>query len=92
MERHVVSIQVPLDFEFLLTNAGCFVPIQLSASNRSIRQSNPCHARALAPPAMTVLLAEAPQFTDLPADGERLDIADLAEDREIHAPSSLTRL
>ena len=41
---------------------------------------------------MTVLLAEAPQFTDLPADGERLDIADLAEDREIHAPSSLTRL
>jgi hypothetical protein len=80
----IVLIQVALDLEFLLSDSCRFVPVQLCTANCAIRQPNPRNAFALSPAAMAVLPAEAPQFMNLSADGERLDVSDLPEDREIH--------
>jgi hypothetical protein len=54
--------------------------VQLRTSDRAVRQTDVGYTLSLSPSAKTVLTAQSPQFADLSAGGERLDLTDLSTD------------
>jgi hypothetical protein len=77
--------QKVLDLEFLLAYSGRFVPVNLGKADSSILQSYPGYSLTLSPTSTTIQLPEPGHFPDARANGERLDLRDFADDREVHA-------
>jgi hypothetical protein len=74
-----------LDLEFLLADACRFIPMDLREADRPVLKSNLGYPLALSPSATPIQLSESRYLSDTRADGERLDLRDVADDREIHA-------
>jgi hypothetical protein len=77
--------QEVLDLEFLLADSGRFVPMNLGKADSSILQSYSGYSFTFSPASTTIQLPEPGDFPDAGANGEGLDLRDLADDREVHA-------
>jgi hypothetical protein len=77
--------QKVLDLEFLLADASSFVPVNLREADRSILKTNRGYPLALSPSATPIQLSESSYLPYSGAYGERLDLRDVADDREVHA-------
>jgi len=76
----MVAHQYSLQFELLAHDSMRFVSMYLADDGRAIRKSNSRNALAIPPTSWAMGLLEAFEVTDLLADGDGLDIGDLAED------------
>ena len=61
-----------------------FVPMQFRESDAAVLKTHVGHPLHFAPSAGTVNLFEPGDLADRLADGDRLDILDLADDLEMH--------
>jgi hypothetical protein len=77
-------LEETLDFELFLSDASCFIPVDLCEVDAVVFQTNPGDALALSPPTTPVQLAQAFDFAYLGANRKGLDVADLADDGEEH--------
>ena len=79
------------DLQFLPADAGRLVPMEFGISNCAIRQPNPSSTLPFSPPSLAVPPLKASMFSNPSTDGERLDVGDVADDLEVHGPSSLRK-
>jgi hypothetical protein len=86
----MILIDEAFDLEFLLTNAGGLIPVKLGFPYRTIRQLNISDALPFPPMASSIKFAQAREFADSIADGERFHIDDFAANLEGHVNGILS--
>ena len=76
-----------LELDFFFPDAMCFVPVQLSPTNRTIRKSNRRDSLHLAPLACSVLSVESPSISDAASGCDDVNVLNSSDQFEAHARS-----
>src|ERR1035438_6624639 len=77
-------------FKFFLSNARCFVPMDLCFPYRTIGKLNPRIPLALSPPSWAIHLPQTGQFANRTARRERFRAGNLTADLEEHSVGILS--
>ena len=79
-----MSVQETLEFEFTPADACGFIPVKLSQSHGAVLQCYPRLALPFPPTAPTVFSAQPGSLPYRGALGDRLHLADVTENSEVH--------
>jgi len=73
-------LERPFELEFFLSDAMCFVPVDLSFANRTIRQTDRGVPLHLAPLSLTIQPSESTTISEASTSRDRFDCLDLTDD------------
>lgn len=87
-----VSWNQPFDLNFLTTETGHLIPVDLSMRDCAVRQPGSGFAFEFAPPSVSICSLEPADVTDSVADSNRLHLLNLADDLCHILPRSLHQI